>query len=61
MDAYIKYLESAGARTVPLVYNKTDFTEVLDKIDHLNGILFPGGGADETEYVDFGKAIFKKV
>ena len=41
--AYVKYLESAGARVVPILTYKDDrYYEELFK--HLNGILFPGGG-----------------
>jgi hypothetical protein len=29
MDAYVKYLESAGARVVPLLYNK-NIDEILE-------------------------------
>jgi gamma-glutamyl hydrolase len=42
--SYVKWLESAGAESVPIPYNSTD-----DQVDHLfpqlNGVLFPGGGA----------------
>lgn len=59
MDAYIKFVESAGARAVPLIYHG-NMTETLQKVDHLNGILYCGGAA-EGDYNDFGKAIFEKV
>jgi gamma-glutamyl hydrolase len=42
--SYVKYLESAGARVVPINYYATK-TE-LDKIfNSVNGIFFPGGGS----------------
>ena len=59
MASYINHLESAGARTVPLIFDGDLQTE-LAKLDHLNGVLYCGGGA-EGAYVDFGKAIFDKV
>jgi hypothetical protein len=44
MSAYIDYLKSAGARTVPLIFSGDLETE-LAKIDHLNGVFFCGGSA----------------
>ncbi|KAF6099379.1 gamma-glutamyl hydrolase [Phyllostomus discolor] len=43
--SYIKYLESAGARVVPI---RPDLTkEEYEKLfQSINGVLFPGGGAD---------------
>ena len=61
MDAYVKFVESSGARVVPLIYH-TNIEETLEKIEHLNGILFCGGSADDDlDYKNFGKAIFEKV
>jgi gamma-glutamyl hydrolase len=59
MSAYIDYLKSAGARTVPLIFDGTLKTE-LAKIDRLNGVFFCGGSADEN-YQAFGKKVFDKV
>jgi hypothetical protein len=59
MASYINHLESAGARTVPLIFD-ADLEGELAKLDHLNGVLYCGGGA-EGAYVDFGKAIFDKA
>ena len=40
--AYVKYLESAGARVVPIEINQDP--EVIKKLlSSLNGVLFPGG------------------
>eukprot|EP00057_Strongylocentrotus_purpuratus_P032471 XP_787753.2 PREDICTED: gamma-glutamyl hydrolase [Strongylocentrotus purpuratus] len=48
--SYIKYLESAGARVVPILVNQTD--EYYGNIfKSVNGILFPGGGADIVDDV----------
>ncbi|KAM6900779.1 gamma-glutamyl hydrolase isoform 2-T2 [Xenentodon cancila] len=42
--SYVKFLESAGARVVPVMINQTleQYTTLFNSI---NGILFPGGGA----------------
>ncbi|XP_053537215.1 gamma-glutamyl hydrolase isoform X2 [Ictalurus punctatus] len=42
--SYVKYLESAGARVVPVMINKTE-EEYTILFKSINGILFPGGGA----------------
>jgi gamma-glutamyl hydrolase len=60
MDSYVKYLESSGARTVPLVY-QGDMNKILEKIDHLNGIFYPGGGSGQEDFIEMGRAIFMKV
>ena len=54
MQAYIEWLESAGARVVPLIM--TDEQSVTDdKLSKLNGVLFPGGAGD---YLDIGDYIY---
>ncbi|XP_027426421.1 gamma-glutamyl hydrolase [Zalophus californianus] len=46
--SYVKYLESAGARVVPVRPDLTD--EEYEKLfQSINGILFPGGSADLKE------------
>ncbi|XP_074134866.1 gamma-glutamyl hydrolase isoform X2 [Sminthopsis crassicaudata] len=43
--SYVKYLESAGARVVPIRLTQSD--DDYDNLFHsINGILFPGGGVD---------------
>ncbi|XP_064823416.1 zgc:171566 [Oncorhynchus masou masou] len=43
--SYVKYLESAGARVVPIRINRTD--EEYEKIfNSINGLLLPGEGVD---------------
>ena len=59
MASYINHLESAGARTVPLIFDGDLETE-LAKLDHLNGVFYCGGGA-EGPYDDFGRAILNKA
>ena len=54
---YVKWLESSGAKVVPLIY--TEPKEVLaKKISKLNGVLMPGGGGDNIEA---GQFILKEV
>eukprot|EP00043_Microstomoeca_roanoka_P016278 m.165583 g.165583 ORF g.165583 m.165583 type:complete len:327 (+) comp16427_c1_seq2:264-1244(+) len=43
--SYVKYLESAGARVVPIHCNMTE-TELEAKAKMINGFLVPGGGQD---------------
>jgi len=57
MSAYVKYMESAGARVVPIIYGE-DPAIVKDKLSKLDGILFPGGGGD---YIDNGKMALEHV
>jgi len=59
MASYINILESAGARTVPLIFDGDLQTE-LKKLDYLNGVFYCGGGA-EGPYDVFGKAVFEKA
>ena len=42
MSAYVKYMESSGARVVPIIWGEPE-NVTLDKISHLDGVLFPGG------------------
>ncbi|XP_066536474.1 gamma-glutamyl hydrolase isoform X2 [Hoplias malabaricus] len=42
--SYIKYLESAGARVVPIMINRSE-EEYTRLFKSINGILLPGGGA----------------
>ncbi len=59
MASYIHILESAGARTVPLIFDG-DLTEELSKLDNLNGVFFCGGGASGA-YDVFGQAVYDRV
>jgi len=44
-DGYVKFVESAGARVVPLIFNNhTTEAQILDVLTHANGLLMPGGG-----------------
>jgi gamma-glutamyl hydrolase len=57
MAAYVKFIEAAGARVVPLVWNEP--AEVtMDKLSKLDGVLFPGGA---NSYVQYGEKIIQKL
>ena len=41
--SYVKFIESAGARVVPISFHATE-AELDDLLGKINGVLFPGGG-----------------
>jgi len=43
--SYVKFIESAGARVVPVFHSQTQ-EELKAVFQNINGLLFPGGGAD---------------
>ena len=58
-STYIKYLESAGARVVPIHYNHT-YEHIDDLMSKINGILFTGGDLNLVdpktgEFCDFAR------
>nr|XP_006113705.1 gamma-glutamyl hydrolase [Pelodiscus sinensis] len=60
--SYVKFLESAGARVVPIRLNRTE--EEYDQIfQSINGVLFPGGGVDlkTSEYSRVAKMFYNKA
>jgi gamma-glutamyl hydrolase len=60
IDSYVQFLESAGARVVPLIYDGV-LEEELAKLDKLNRVLLPGGNADGADYCSFVSAILEKA
>ena len=62
-DSYVKWIESSGARVVPIPFNWTE-KKIRNALDQVNGVLFPGGDVDRTknddfkEYIDTFKYIF---
>ncbi|XP_055966927.1 gamma-glutamyl hydrolase [Sorex fumeus] len=58
--SYVKYLESAGARVVPIRIDlmKDEYEKIFKSI---NGILFPGGGANikRSNYSHVSKIFYK--
>ena len=62
--SYIKFIEMAGGRAVPLKFG--DATSEIDTLmDGINGVLWPGGGADITEvsskYYQFASHIWNNA
>ncbi|XP_013781037.1 gamma-glutamyl hydrolase-like isoform X2 [Limulus polyphemus] len=57
--SYVKYIESAGARVVPIFINQTRdyYTNIFNAV---NGVLIPGGGAnlDTSGYGKAGKILY---
>ncbi|KAK7491912.1 hypothetical protein BaRGS_00016931 [Batillaria attramentaria] len=56
---YVKYLESAGARVVPVLAGEPEsyYNDLFSKI---NGVLFPGGGVSltESQYARTGRIMY---
>lgn len=58
--SYVKFVESAGARVIPLIYNEPPEI-VRSKLNLVNGVLFTGGWAKNGLYFEVVKGIFKEV
>ncbi|XP_054814424.1 gamma-glutamyl hydrolase 2-like isoform X2 [Prosopis cineraria] len=58
--SYVKFVESAGARVIPLIYTEPS-ERLLKKLDLVNGVLFTGGWANSGLYFETIQTIFKKV
>ena len=58
--AYVKYIESSGARVAPIMTNLTK-EEIIKIFRSVNGVLFPGGDVSVTEsdYARIGRTIYK--
>ena len=50
----MRYLESAGARIIPILYNEPDQV-TLEKLKKINAVFLPGGGG---KYYEKGKFVF---
>ncbi|XP_031278591.1 gamma-glutamyl hydrolase 2-like [Pistacia vera] len=58
--SYVKLVESAGARVIPLIYNEPE--EILfEKLKLVNGVLYTGGWAKTGYYYEIVERIFKKI
>ncbi|XP_060099693.1 gamma-glutamyl hydrolase [Heteronotia binoei] len=60
--SYVKFIESAGARVVPVRLNRSE--EEYNKIfQSINGILYPGGGVDlkTSEFSRVANIFYKKA
>ncbi|GAM18533.1 hypothetical protein SAMD00019534_017080, partial [Acytostelium subglobosum LB1] len=61
--SYVKFIESAGARVVPILYDMSQ-DDLKTLLSQLNGVLFPGGGVDlanSPTYYDNLKLIWSFV
>jgi len=55
--SYVKFLESAGARVVPIHYDSTQ-AQLKQLFQSINGILFPGGATDLDPSTQFYRSAF---
>ncbi|XP_030929957.1 gamma-glutamyl hydrolase 2-like isoform X3 [Quercus lobata] len=58
--SYVKFVESAGARVIPLIYNEPSHI-LFQKLNLVNGVLFTGGWAKTGLYYKVVERIFKKA
>ncbi|TKY49201.1 Gamma-glutamyl hydrolase 2 [Spatholobus suberectus] len=58
--SYVKFVEAAGARVVPLIYNEPP-QKLFKKLELVNGVLFTGGWAKTGLYFETVTKIFKKI
>ncbi|GLJ11693.1 hypothetical protein SUGI_0174780 [Cryptomeria japonica] len=58
--SYVKFVESGGARVVPLIYNESP--EILEqKFRAVNGLIFTGGSAKYGPYHQTIKKLFQRA
>lgn len=57
LKSYATFLESAGARVVPLVFHG-DHEAEMAKLQHLNGVFLPGGDGG-SGYYEFAKKVYE--
>ncbi|ESW21555.1 hypothetical protein PHAVU_005G080600 [Phaseolus vulgaris] len=58
--SYVKFVESGGARVIPLLYNESP-QNLNKKLDLVNGVLFTGGWATSGPYLQTLQYVFKKA
>ncbi|KAJ0101026.1 hypothetical protein Patl1_04901 [Pistacia atlantica] len=58
--SYVKFVESAGARVIPLIYNEPEDI-LFEKLKLVNGVLYTGGWAKTGNYYEIVERIFKKI
>lgn len=64
-DSYVKFVESAGGRAIPIVYNGDDSINKWT-LRRVNALILPGGSAGDTtiedptleSYDDFAKRMY---
>jgi len=57
MSAYVKFMESAGARVVPILFDEPEDV-IIEKVSKLDGVLYPGGGGD---YINSGQIVLDHI
>ncbi|PIN25486.1 Gamma-glutamyl hydrolase [Handroanthus impetiginosus] len=58
--SYVKFVESGGARVIPLVYNEPP--QILHKkLNLVNGVLLPAVSTKKVIYIDVVESIFTNV
>ncbi|GJT55590.1 gamma-glutamyl hydrolase 2-like protein [Tanacetum coccineum] len=58
--SYVKFVESAGARVIPIIYNEP--IEIIQKkLNLVNGVLFTGGWSKTGLYFDVIEEVFNQV
>ncbi|KAL9438059.1 hypothetical protein AB3S75_023846 [Citrus x aurantiifolia] len=58
--SYVKFVESAGARVIPLIYNEPEDV-LFQKLELVNGVLYTGGWAKDGLYYEIVEKVFKKI
>ncbi|XP_024043542.1 gamma-glutamyl hydrolase 2-like isoform X2 [Citrus sinensis] len=58
--SYVKFVESAGARVIPLIYNEPEDV-LFEKLELVNGVLYTGGWAKDGLYYEIVEKVFKKI
>ncbi|KAI3457614.1 hypothetical protein Pfo_014277 [Paulownia fortunei] len=58
--SYVKFVESGGARVIPLLYNEPPVI-LYKKLNLVNGVLLPGGSTKKGPYFEVVESIFKNV
>lgn len=57
--SYVKFLESAGAQVIPLLFDDDENT-IKTLLSQVNGLLFPGGDAEFFTHNSFGERSLTK-
>jgi len=57
MSSFVKFLQGAGARVVPLIPSMSK-EETLERLKKINGVFLPGGDGD---YLDYARFVFNAV
>ncbi|KAJ3671014.1 hypothetical protein LUZ60_008440 [Juncus effusus] len=58
--SYVKFVESGGARVIPILYNEPEEV-ILEKLKLVNGVIFTGGRAKYGPYVETLSKIFQVI